>query len=195
MARNYMNLTMASSWHINRLMNGFSNLWIKEDTIYVEEPPEHNPPKPSWQMIDDPEEMQEWLRKQNKRHLNQMHVKERPPTRVEFQKILAERATSEIALGILEGTLNPTTLGQDESAKQFIRGLSRRNEEKILTTPRRMSTKEFQEAMRVTHEDTSSSASGLHYTTLWKAVAEDDKLSEIHSIMISLPFMYGFVCN
>jgi hypothetical protein len=61
--------------------------------------------------------------------------------------------------------------------------------------PRQMSTKEFQAAMKVTqHEDTSSSASGLHYT-LWKAIAEDDKLSAIHAIMISLPFMYGFVCN
>ena len=68
------------------------------------------------------------------------------------------------------------------------------NEEKTLTTPCQMSTKEFQEAMKVTHKDTSSSASGLHYT-LWKAIAEDDKLSKNHSIMISLPFMYGFVCN
>jgi hypothetical protein len=57
-----------------------------------------------------------------------------------------------------------------------------------------MSTKEFQAAMKVTHEDTSSSASGLHYT-LWKAIAEDDKLSTIHAIMISLPFMYGFICE
>jgi hypothetical protein len=67
-------------------------------------------------------------------------------------------------------------------------------EEKPLTTPKMMSTKDFQTAMKVTHEDTSSSASGLHYT-LWKAIAEDDKLSAIHAIMISLPFMYGFICN
>jgi hypothetical protein len=57
-----------------------------------------------------------------------------------------------------------------------------------------MTTKNFQTAMKITHEDTSSSASGLHYN-LWKAIATDDELSAIHAIMISLPFMYGFICN
>lgn len=42
------------------------NVTVEEDAIYVEEPPEHNPPKPSWRTIDDPEEMQEWLRRRNK---------------------------------------------------------------------------------------------------------------------------------
>eukprot|EP00956_Cyclotella_meneghiniana_P038249 scaffold150909_cov50-Cyclotella_meneghiniana.AAC.2 len=116
-----------------------------------------------------------------------MYAEERPPTRVEFNKILAEHGTSEVAIGILEGTLDPSTLGLDENAVKFIGGLARRQDEKPLTTPRQMSTAEFQAAMKVTHEDTSSSASGLHYT-LWKAVAEDKDLSEIHAIMISLPF-------
>ncbi|KAL3798245.1 hypothetical protein ACHAWO_013476 [Cyclotella atomus] len=138
--------------------------------------------------------MEEWLRRRNKRHLNQMHVEERPPTRVEFQKILAEHGTSEIALGILNGTTDPASLGLDEDAIKFIAGLAKNTEEKGLSMPRQMSTKDFQAAMKVTHEDTSSSASGLHYT-LWKTIAEDDDLSTIHAVMISLPFMYGFVCN
>jgi hypothetical protein len=57
-----------------------------------------------------------------------------------------------------------------------------------------MTTEEFQESMKVTHEDTSSSASGLHHT-LWKTIAEDEDLLATHAIMISLPFMYGFVCE
>ncbi|KAL3785202.1 hypothetical protein ACHAWO_011947 [Cyclotella atomus] len=128
MARNCMNSTTASLWRINRLMNEFSNLLVlppdsivvnvtvEEDAIYVEQPPEHDPPKPTWRSIDDPEEMQEWLRRRNKRHLNQMYAEERPPTRVEFNKILAEHGTSEVAIGILEGTLDPSTFGLDENA-------------------------------------------------------------------------------
>jgi hypothetical protein len=83
--------------------------------------------------------MQEWLRRRNKRHLNQMHVEERPPTRAEFQKILAEHGTSEIALGILNGTIDPASLGLDEQATEFIAGLAKNNEEKGLSMPRQMS--------------------------------------------------------
>jgi hypothetical protein len=82
----------------------------------------------------------------------------------------------------------------DEGIETFIRGLQRREEEGSLSMPHQMTTEEFQESMKVTHEETSSSASGLHYT-LWKAIAEDDDLSATHAIMISLPFMHGFVCE
>jgi hypothetical protein len=165
-----------------------------EDAIFVKEPSELNPPEPTWQTVDKPDEMQEWLMRRNKRHLNQMHAEERPPTRKEFQSILAEHGTSETAMAILNGTLDPSTIGLDKDATNFIKSLARRTEEEGLSTPRQMSTKDFQESMKVTHEDTSSSASGLHYT-LWKTIAEDNKLSAIHAIMISLPFMYGFICD
>jgi hypothetical protein len=99
------------------------NVEIDEEAIFVEERPEHDPPKPSWRTIDDPAEMQEWLRRRKILHLNQMHVEERPPTRVEFQSILAEHGASEIALRILEGTIDPTTLGLGKRATDFIRGL------------------------------------------------------------------------
>jgi hypothetical protein len=106
------------------------NVDATEEAIYVEEPPEHDPPKPSWRTIDNPAEMQEWLRRRNKRHLNQMHVEERPPTRVEFQKILAEHGTSEIAIGILNGTIDPASLVLDEQATEFITRLAKNNGEK-----------------------------------------------------------------
>ncbi|KAL7506238.1 hypothetical protein ACHAXN_003506 [Cyclotella atomus] len=166
---------------------------VTRDAIYVAETTGESV-KPSWRIVDDPAEMQEWLRRRNKRHLNQMHVEQRPPTRAEFQSVLAEHGTSEVAQAILDGTFDPTTLKMDEGIETFIQGLQRREKEKSLTMPKQMTTKEFQESMKVTHEDTSSSASGLHYT-LWKAIAKDDDLSATHAIMISLPFMYGFVCE
>jgi hypothetical protein len=108
--------------------------------------------------------------------------------------VLAEHGTSEVAQAILDRTFDPTTLEMDEGIETFIRGLQRQEKEKSLTMPRQMTTEEFQESIKVTHEDTSSSASGLHYT-LGKAIAEDEDLSATHAIMISLPFMYGFVCE
>lgn len=53
-------------------------------------------------------------------------------------------------------------------------------------------TKEdFQAIFRVISEKKSSSPSGLHFG-IWKAIAMDDYLSEIHATMLSLPFQYGF---
>eukprot|EP00956_Cyclotella_meneghiniana_P028262 scaffold65213_cov39-Cyclotella_meneghiniana.AAC.1 len=170
------------------------NVEINENAIFVEEPPTLDPPKPSWRTVEDPSEMQEWLRKRNKRHLNQMYIEERPPTKVEFQSILSQHGTSEVALGILDGAIDPSTLGLDEQATDFIKGLAKTDKEKTLSMPCEMSRKEFQAAMKATHKDTSSSASRLHYT-LWQTIAEDDELSAIHATMISLPFKHGFICD
>ena len=50
---------------------------------------------------------------------------------------------------------------------------------------------EFQEAFKKVKEFTSSSPSRVHYT-LWKVVAKDKDLASFLSVMMSLPFMYGF---
>ena len=57
--------------------------------------------------------------------------------------------------------------------------------------PKRMSREDFQKVMKLQDETTTSSPSGIHYT-LWKALAEDDDLAELHSLWLSIPFMYGF---
>ena len=51
---------------------------------------------------------------------------------------------------------------------------------------------EFQQAFKIVKERTSSSPSSLHYS-IWKIVAREDDLAQWLSIMMSLPFMYGFV--
>ena len=51
----------------------------------------------------------------------------------------------------------------------------------------------YQEMFKQATEGTSSNSTwGLHYT-IWKALAEDDYCAEFLCIMISLPFMFGFV--
>ena len=51
---------------------------------------------------------------------------------------------------------------------------------------------EFKQAFKAVKECTSSSPSSLHYS-IWEVVACNDDLIEWLSIMMSLPFMYGFV--
>ena len=55
-----------------------------------------------------------------------------------------------------------------------------------------ISSTEFQAMFKVKKERTSSDTRTLNYT-LWKCLAHSNYLSSIMSIMISLPFTYGFV--
>eukprot|EP00956_Cyclotella_meneghiniana_P006230 scaffold8106_cov56-Cyclotella_meneghiniana.AAC.2 len=55
-----------------------------------------------------------------------------------------------------------------------------------------ISTEDFQKAFAVVSEHTSSSPSGLHYS-LWKCLAKDEAIAGWMAIMMSLPFMHGFV--
>ena len=57
-----------------------------------------------------------------------------------------------------------------------------------------MDKSQFQASFRQANEKTSSSPAGLHYT-IWKAMAALDSCAECLCVMISLPFMYGFVNN
>ena len=55
-----------------------------------------------------------------------------------------------------------------------------------------ITTKEFQRAFAKAKENTSSSPSGMDYT-VWKCIAKDDGLASSFSIIMSLPFQYGFI--
>ena len=53
---------------------------------------------------------------------------------------------------------------------------------------------QYQQTFKAARERTSSSPAGLYYT-IWKAMAECDYFAEFQCVMLSLPFIYGFVCN
>ena len=54
-----------------------------------------------------------------------------------------------------------------------------------------ISVDEFQDMFKVADEKTSSNPADLNYT-IWKAMARSKYLSSILSILVSLPFIYGF---
>ena len=53
-------------------------------------------------------------------------------------------------------------------------------------------TEDYQSAFAAVSEHTTSSPSGLHYT-LWKSLAKEDDIARWLAIMLSLPFLFGFV--
>ena len=58
--------------------------------------------------------------------------------------------------------------------------------------PGEISIVDFQPAFKAVSEKTTLSPSGLHFS-IWKVLARDDSLVKWLSIMMSLPFIYGFV--
>ena len=51
---------------------------------------------------------------------------------------------------------------------------------------------DFQAAFKAVTERTTSSPSGIYYS-MWKVLAREDDSADWLSVMMSLPFMYGFV--
>ena len=79
-----------------------------------------------------------------------------------------------------------------ELAKEWLKWMEMTDEEKAASDiPPKITPEQFRSAFKSVREKTKSSFSSLHYT-LWKAVAEDEEMSEYYAIMMSLPFQYGF---
>ena len=55
-----------------------------------------------------------------------------------------------------------------------------------------INSEQFQEMFRHSKEKTSSDSRTLNYS-IWKCIASSDRLSGFAAILLSLPFMYGFV--
>lgn len=148
-----------------------------------------------WKRITNKTEMEEVIVMRNKKHLQQVAMEEAPPTKPEYSKFFAEYGCSELSDKLLDGELTDELDSFPPTIRTWFQNLSRTEKEK--TCPPIdgwITTQEFQEAFRRTKEKTSSSPSGIHYT-FWKCMATDDHISSFLSTMMSLPFVYGFVCT
>jgi hypothetical protein len=145
-----------------------------------------------WSKVTKPEEIENWLLRRNKRHLQQMYFEKSPPTTAQFEHILADYGTSAVADAILNGDYDSSSLQMGPEMEYFIKSLKMTQKERELHVPEMMPKKAFQELFQRQNEDTTTSPSGLHYT-LWKAIAEIDEFADLHAKWVSIPFRYGFV--
>ena len=84
---------------------------IENNIIFVQQDTIANEASPTWKVVDDADEMNDWLLRRNKRHYQQMRLDNRPPMRLEFAPILSEQGTSTIVDDILDGNYDPAELG------------------------------------------------------------------------------------
>ena len=146
----------------------------------------------AWETVTDPVEIESWLAKRNKCHLQQVWADGSPAVSHPLAAIFGTDDTNDEADSLLSGSYDIDSLDIPEYAKTWLRWFKRTDQEKELkdVSPE-ISPAAFAEAFKAVDEMTSSSPSGLHYT-LWKAIAEKEYFCDYMAIMMSLPFMYGF---
>ena len=135
---------------------------VSEDVIHVKNPDSIK--LATWKKVTKPEEMEEWLLKRNKRHLQQMYLENCPPTKSNFAPILEDYGTSATAKDILNGDYDLESLNLSPEMKWFLESLEMNEKEKQTDVPKRMLREDFQKVMKLQDETTTSSPSGIHYT-------------------------------
>jgi hypothetical protein len=148
-------------------------------------------PTPLWREVTSALEIEEKLLERNKMHLEQVAREGGASTRYPVTKLRENRGFNELSKSVLEGKeINDYELTEELSA--FFQALKRSDtDKKLVEVVGVISSDDFQKMFRKVQERTSSDSRTLNYT-LWKCIARSDKLSGWVSILLSLPFVYGF---
>ena len=146
-----------------------------------------------WESVTTQKEIETRILERNKRHLQQMSI-EGGPTECEplvgLQQNCGVNADVE---KILKGTYT-TEVEISEEMAAWIKAMEQNDKEKNAPViDGVIPVAAYQETFKKATESTSSNSTfGLNYT-IWKAMASSDYCAEFLCIMLSLPFMYGFV--
>eukprot|EP01082_Thalassiosira_pseudonana_P005722 g5250.t1 g5250 contig2:87008-89119(+) len=153
-------------------------------------------PKPpnGWRDITAPVEVEQQLLWRNKRHLQQTTKEQGISTTKPMQSLRRNHGLSNMTHDLLAGRLRVDVEVTETMAAWFKAVAQTDAERRQPPVVGSISPDEYQEMFKVAKERVSSSSSGLHYT-LWKAMAADPAMAKFLSIMISLPFIYGFACD
>lgn len=148
-------------------------------------------PSPLWQDITQPERIEQCLLQRNQKHLEQTALEGGVSTLPPFTLLREDHGFNDMSRKVLAGepiteyTLTPT-------ATAFFQALRQTEKEKNLTPVMGYITSaDVQEMFKRSKERTSSDSRTLNYT-LWKCLAKNEKIAGFLSILLSLPFVYGF---
>ena len=149
-------------------------------------------PSDLWTSVTNQRELEKIILSRNKRHLQQAMIEK---TRVHdpiMQQLIDDYGTGDLVDQIVDGTLTVDE-GADEAIQAWLSALKQTaSKMKLPRITGAISVTAYQSAFKAVNERTTSSPTGLHYS-IWKTVAAEKDLAEWLSVMMSLPFMYGFV--
>ena len=146
----------------------------------------------TWTKITETEIIEKWLLRRNKKHLQQVYDDESPHVSAEMERILGEHGIETPVDQLLDGTLDKIIAEEDECMSEWRRYMVMTpRERKLEPVSAEISPDTFAAVFKEANERTSSSPEGLHYT-LWKAIAEKEEFCKYMSVMMYLPFKYGF---
>ena len=143
-----------------------------------------------WSDVTSQEEIESQIMARNKRHLQHTAREGGITTGKLMHEIQANHGLNPRADDLLLGRFETEHEASEEMSTR-IQAVNQTDKERDTLKVVRVMTKQFQYAIKIANEKTSSSLSGMHYT-MWKVMAASDFCVEFLCIMISLPFMCGF---
>ena len=150
-------------------------------------------PPTIWEDITSQERIEQCLLHRNKRHLEQMEREQGRSTEPLFQDIRENYGLNPLTEDLLNGTFD-TTYELNPVTAAFFQHLKRpdTNQSQVAPVLGTINSEQFQTMFQMAKEKTSSDSRTLNYL-LWKCIARSDFISSFASILLSLPFTYGFV--
>ena len=144
-----------------------------------------------WRDVDSQDEIESYLIDRNRRHLEQVAREKGPSTRPPLTQIRHNYGINPLTESILDGTY--TTYDLPPEMRAFFDALKTNpTTHRLPPVLGAISSLDFQEMFRRAKEKTSSDSRTLNYS-IWKCIASSDAISSFAAILLSLPFMYGFV--
>ena len=149
-------------------------------------------PDTIWEDVTSQDLIEQHLLRRNKRHLEQTFREQGISTHPLFQDIRAQHGINPLTADLLDGTFDTTYMLSPETTAFF---------EQLKRTPQTsrqrpilgiITSVEFQTMFKMAREQTSSDSRTLNYS-IWKCIALSDFISSFASVLLSLPFTYGFV--
>ena len=148
-------------------------------------------PTPLWRDVTAAEEIEKELLQRNKMHLEQTDREGGISTGRTMTAVREDHGVNPLSQRILDG--EPITEFElTEDMRAFFAAMKRTETDKALAPVLgAITSTEFQEMFKRAKEKTSSDSRTPNYT-IWKCLAKSDKIAGFASVLLSLPFVYGF---
>lgn len=148
-------------------------------------------PTPLWRDVTVAEEIETELLQRNKMHLEQTDREGGISMGQVMTAVRENHGLNPVSQKILDG-VPITEFEITDDMRAFFAALKRTETDKSLTPVLgTITSTDFQEMFKRAKEKTSSDSRTPNYT-IWKCLAKSDKIAGFASVLLSLPFVYGF---